>query len=104
MVNDMNRSSIKTTIIRRLGRIFSWFLWGGLIGAIIGAIGGIFDRGSMMILLPSGSVFWSIIGAFFGSIAGALYGAFSRIPSPDVRSINPERSAEEVEALQKQQR
>ena len=103
-MNGMNRSSIKKTIVRRLGRIFSWFLWGGLIGAIIGAIGGIFDRGSMMILVPSGSAFWSIIGAFLGSIAGALYGAFSRIPSQDVRAINPERSAEKVEAPQKQQR
>ena len=56
------------------------FLLGFPAGAIIGALGGTLDRGSMMILVPSGPMAWAVVGAFFGSIAGALYGALSRPP------------------------
>ena len=73
--------------MRRLERILAWFLAGGLGGAIIGALGGLMDRGSMMILMPSGSPFWAIIGAFFGSIAGAIYGAFSKLPPQEAHFL-----------------
>jgi hypothetical protein len=42
------------------------------------------DRGSMMILVPSGNPFWAMVGAFVGSIVGALYGLISRPPSRGV--------------------
>ena len=80
--------------VRRLEKIFAWFLLGGLIGAMIGALGGMLDRGSMMILMPSGSAFWAIVGAFFGSIVGALYGAFSKLPPQHSHFINPEETSE----------
>ena len=76
--------------MRRLERVLAWFLLGGFVGSIIGALGGLLDRGSMLILMPSGSAFWAIVGAFFGSIAGALYGAFTKLPSPKAHFINPE--------------
>jgi hypothetical protein len=60
---------------------------GVVVGAVIGAIGGLLDQGSMLILMPSGPPFWSIVGAFVGSIVGAFYGAFSRSSSKDVPSL-----------------
>jgi membrane associated rhomboid family serine protease len=74
-------------ILRRLKRAFAGFLLGIVVGAVIGALGGTMDKGSMMILMPSGPPFWAIVGAFFGSIVGALYGAFSRSSSQDVTSL-----------------
>ena len=68
----------KRNIVRRLKRAFVGFLLGIVVGAVIGALGGLLDRGSMLILMPSGPPFWAIVGAFMGSIAGAFYGAFSR--------------------------
>jgi hypothetical protein len=48
----------------------------GLIGgAVLGALGGILDRGSMLILVPSGPPFWGLVGALAGGLAGALGGA-----------------------------
>jgi hypothetical protein len=67
--------------MRRLKKVFFGFLLGIPVGAVIGALGGTMDRGSMLILMPSGPAFWAIVGAFVGSIAGALYGAFSRSSS-----------------------
>ena len=90
--------------MRRLERILAWFLLGGLCGSIIGALGGLFDRGSMFILVPSGNPFWAIIGAFFGGIAGAMYGAFSKFPSQDAHLMNSEESYEESETGKQQQR
>lgn len=89
-------------IMRRLERLFAWFLLGGLVGAIIGALGGMLDRGSIMILLPSGNPFWAIVGAFFGSIAGALYGAFSRLPPQPAHFVNPEETIEKSEIRKEQ--
>ena len=65
----------------RFDRTFTGFLGGCFAGAILGALGGLLDRGSMMILLPSGNPFWAIVGAFGGSFVGALYGLISRPPS-----------------------
>jgi hypothetical protein len=72
--------------MRRLKKIFAGFLWGIVVGAVIGALGGTMDRGSMMILMPSGPPFWAIVGAFVGSIVGALYGALSGLSSQDTTS------------------
>ena len=70
---------------------------GGLIGSIVGAIGGLMDRGSMMILMPSGPPFWAVVGAFFGTIAGAIYGAFSKLPPQDAQFITPQETTEKTE-------
>lgn len=83
--------------MRRLERILAWFLLGGIVGSIVGALGGLMDRGSMMILTPSGSPFWAIVCGFFGSIAGAIYGAFSKIPPQHAHFINTEESIEKSE-------
>ena len=85
------------TIMRRLERILAWFLLGGLAGAIVGALGGLMDRGSMMILMPSGSLFWAIVGAFFGSIAGAMYGAFSKLATPVSHFIDSQETEKTAE-------
>jgi len=72
---------------------------GIVVGAVIGALGGILDQGSMMILMPSGPPFCAIIGAFVGSIVGALYGAFSGSSSKDVtslKSVNFNETGEEL--------
>jgi len=66
---------------------FTGFLLGIMVGAVIGALGGMMDQGSMLILMPSGPLFWAIVGAFIGSIVGALYGAFSGSSSQDVNSL-----------------
>lgn len=76
--------------MRRLEKIIAWFLIGGAFGSAIGMLGGIMDRGSMMIMLPSGNPFWAIVGAFLGCIAGALWGAFSRLSPPKAQFITPE--------------
>ena len=73
--------------MRRLKRIFTGFLLGVLIGAMIGALGGLLDKGSMLILMPSGPPFWSIVGAFVGCIVGTLYGTFSGLSSKNVPSL-----------------
>jgi hypothetical protein len=65
----------KVTVMRRVKRAFAGFMLGCLVGSIIGALGGMMDRGSMLILMPSGPPFWGIVGALVGSIVGALYGA-----------------------------
>lgn len=82
------------TVMRRLKRAFAGFLLGSLVGSIIGALGGTMDRGSMLILMPSGPPFWAIIGAFVGSIVGALYGALSLSSSQDVNSLTSEGFSE----------
>ena len=74
------------SIMRRLKRAFFGFLLGGMVGAIISAIGGTFDRPSMFILVPSGPPFWAIVGMFFGSIVGALVGALMKSSSHDPNS------------------
>jgi hypothetical protein len=61
--------------MRRLKRAFAGFFLGGFIGLVVGALGGLMDRGSMFILVPSGPPFWAIVGALVGSILGALCGA-----------------------------
>ena len=76
--------------MKRLERIFACFLGGGILGAIIGAIGGLMEGGSMMILMPSGPLLWAIIGGFFGCIAGALYGAFSKSPPQTKHFMDPD--------------
>ena len=81
--------------MRRLERILGWFVAGGLIGSIIGAIGGLLDGGSIMILMPSGSAFWAIVGAFFGCIAGVIYGAFSKLPAQGAHYSSPEQAGDE---------
>jgi hypothetical protein len=73
--------------MRRLKKIFAGFLWGIVVGAVIGALGGTMDQGSMMILMPSGPPFWGIVGAFVGSIVGALYGALSGLSRQDATSL-----------------
>lgn len=83
--------------MRRLERILAWFLLGALVGAILGALGGLLDRGSMMILMPSGSPFWAIVGAFLVSIAGALYGAFSKLPAQNAHFIHFQETNENSE-------
>ena len=80
--------------MRRLERILAWFVAGGIIGSIIGAIAGLMDGGSMMILMPSGSAFWAIVGAFFGCIAGVFYGAFSRLPKQDAPFTSSEQTGD----------
>jgi len=62
--------------MKSLNRIIAWFFYGGIAGAILGALGGMFDRGSMFIMVPSGAIFWAIFGAIVGSIVGALAGVF----------------------------
>jgi outer membrane lipoprotein SlyB len=62
--------------MRSLRRIIAWFFYGCIAGAILGALGGLFDRGSMFIMVPSGSLVWAIFGAFAGGIAGAIAGVF----------------------------
>jgi len=62
--------------MRILKRVISGFFLGGIIGSIIGAIGGLFDRGSLVIMAPSGPLVWAIFGAFCGCIAGALISIF----------------------------
>jgi gas vesicle protein len=68
--------------MRVLKKAVQGFLWGILAGGVMGALGGLFDRGSMVILAPSGPVFWSLFGAFIGAIvgpiAGILYAVFSK--------------------------
>jgi len=68
--------------MRVLKKAVQGFFWGILAGGVMGALGGIFDRGSISILAPSGPVFWSLFGAFIGAIvgpiAGVLYGVFSK--------------------------
>ncbi len=81
--------------MRRLERILGSFVAGGLIGSIVGAIGGLMDGGSRMILMPSGSAFWAIVGGFFGCIAGVFYGAFSKLPARDAHFIDPEHDGNE---------
>ena len=61
-------------------------------GALLGAIGGTLDRGSMMLLMPSGPPFWAIVGAFGGGIVGALYGALARIAPPSDTTTKPKTS------------
>lgn len=80
--------------MRRLKKIFTGFLLGIMVGAVIGALGGLMDQGSMMILMPSGSPFWAVVGAFGGSIVGTLYGAFSGSSSQDVTSLKSGRFSE----------
>lgn len=63
--------------MRRVKRVFAGFLLGIPSGAIAGALGGMLDRGSMFILVPSGPPFWAIIGAMAGGIVGALAGALA---------------------------
>ena len=65
--------------MRLLKKTVAGFLWGIVVGAVIGALGGTLDQGSTMILMPSGPPFWAIVGAFVGSIVGTLYGVFSGI-------------------------
>lgn len=89
--------------MRRCARILAWFLLGGMVGAFIGALGGLMDRGSMMILMPSGSSFWAIFGAFFGSIAGAMYGAFSKSPPTGAHFTSSEEFIEESETSNQKQ-
>lgn len=84
--------------MKRVERILAWFLLGGVFGAILGALGGLMDSGSMMILMPSGSVFWAIIGAFFGCIFGAVYGAFSKLTAQRAHFIKPENTTDAGEA------
>ena len=62
------------------------------IGALLGALGGTMDRGSMMLLMPSGPPFWAIIGAFGGGIVGALYGAIARIAPQSDTTTKPKTS------------
>lgn len=84
--------------MKRLEKIFAWFFMGGILGLITGAIGGLMDRGSMMILMPSGSPFWAIVGGFFGSIAGAIYGAISKLPPQTAHYMDPDSAGENTEA------
>jgi hypothetical protein len=62
--------------MRILKRVIAGFFLGGTIGAIIGAVGGVFDRGSLFILVPSGPLAWAVFGAFCGCIAGAFVSIF----------------------------
>jgi hypothetical protein len=73
-------------IMQRLGKIFASFLIGGIAGAIVGAIGGMFDRGSLFIMVPSGPPAWAIFGAFVGCLLGLCYGAFAPIAPQGPRS------------------
>jgi len=92
--SDKSIYRIKVIIMRRLKRIFAWILYGGLIGLVVGGLGGLLDRGSMMILVPSGSAFWAIVGGFLGMIAGALYGAISKLPTQNDHSANMDRRSD----------
>ena len=69
------------------------------IGALLGAIGGTMDRGSMMLLMPSGPPFWAIIGALGGGIVGALYGALARVaPQSDTTTKSKTSDTAEKES------
>lgn len=74
----------QSRVMRRLKRIFAFSFLGIMVGALIGALVGTLDRGSLLILMPSGPPFWGIIGAFIGGIAGMLYGAFSKLSARQV--------------------
>jgi len=78
--------------MRRLKNAFVGFLIGGLTGLIIGALGGTMDRGSMMILMPSGPLFWAIVGAFVGCMVGALLGVLLPARSRGVTSLTSKES------------
>jgi hypothetical protein len=88
--------------MRRLERILACFVLGGLGGSIVGTIGGLFDKGSLFILVPSGNPFWAIVGAFIGSVAGALYGAFSKLKSKKTHFINTDETSKKSEKYNQQ--
>lgn len=48
--------------------------WGGVLGAAAGAVGGLFDRGSVHFMLPHGSVAWALFCGILGVPAGAVVG------------------------------
>jgi hypothetical protein len=72
--------------MRRLKGALRGFFIGLIGGAVLGALGGTLDRGSMFILVPSGPPFWGLFGAFAGSIVGALGGVIFPLGPKDPSS------------------
>ena len=80
---------MQNTLKKIFNRMVVWCFRGGVAGAIIGALGGLFDRGSLFILVPSGPLFWALFGAFCGCILGAVVGPFTLLGSHRKTSREP---------------